>query len=643
MQAAAKGDGRPFGRQAATARRKLAWPGARVVGELAPEIAFLAAQECAPDILRQAEAAARRDGVSAEQALLGEGLIGEETYYRALARRLRLPFYRGEIPVARSVEADPAIACGVAPLAPNRAGLRVIAAPRAMAIRYLLDRADAGALPPGLSIASPRMLSDRVRVEAGPGIAAAAANALARRDPALCARFGVSRGQGVAIASLGLLAAGAAAVAPGGLSILVSAALWSLFAVAIVLRNLAVAAAGVPTPASPLDDVELPIYTIIAPLRGEARMVAKLVRRLDALDYPRGKLDIKLVVERDDGATRRALESLDLPARYEIVVAPPGLPATKPRALNVALPAARGALVVVYDAEDEPDADQLRLAAARFAAEPAVHCLQAALTIDNAADSWISAMLAIEYATLFDLINPGLAALDLPIPLGGTSNHFRVRTLRRVGAWDAWNVTEDADLGMRLAFAGARVGALASSTAEEAPAKLAAWFRQRVRWQKGWMQTLIVHSRRPVRFARALGGSPALAALALIGGSTLGGLFGPPLFFAAAWRAVSGQLGAATAWQITSDLAIYLLAVCGLMTMAIPGLTAMRRRRIAARPSILMTLPLYYAMICAATWAALFDLAIRPYHWAKTEHGLGPARQASPIVQGAKRGRPISI
>jgi cellulose synthase/poly-beta-1,6-N-acetylglucosamine synthase-like glycosyltransferase len=300
-------------------------------------------------------------------------------------------------------------------------------------------------------------------------------------------------------------------------------------------------------------------------------------------------------------------------------------------------------LVVVYDAEDEPDADQLRLAAARFAAEPAVHCLQAALTIDNAAESWISAMFAIEYATLFDLITPGLAALNLPIPLGGTSNHFRVRTLRRVGAWDAWNVTEVADLGMRLAFAGARVGALASSTAEEAPAELAAWFRQRVRWQKGWMQTLIVHSRRPLRFTRALGRSRSLAALALIGGSTLGGLFGPPLFFAAAWRAVSGQLAASTVWQVFGDLAIYLLAVSGLMTMAIPGLTAMRRRHIAARPSILTTLPLYYAMICAASWAALFDLAIRPYYWAKTEHGLTQARRASPIVQGAKRERPTWI
>jgi len=647
MQAAARGAGWPpsdfiVGR-ATGGRGKFAWPGARVDGELAPEIAFLAPTECAPEALRQAEAAARRDGVSAEQALLGEGLIGEEAYYRALARHLHLPFYRGELPIAQSVEADPAIACGVAPLAPNRAGLRVIAAPRAVAIRYLLDRAEAGALPLGLSIATPRLLSEKVRAQAGARVAKAAASVLAQRDPALCARFGVSRGQCVALAVGAIVALAAEAVAPECLTLLVSAVLWSLFAAAIVLRDLAVAASGVASPSRSLDESELPIYTIIAPLRGEARMVANLVRRLDALDYPRSKLDIKLVVERDDAATRRALGALDLPARYEVVVAPPGLPATKPRALNVALPAARGALVVVYDAEDQPDADQLRLAAARFAAEPAVHCLQAALTIDNAAESWISAMFAIEYATLFDLITPGLAALNLPIPLGGTSNHFRVRALRRVGGWDAWNVTEDADLGMRLAFVGARVGALASSTAEEAPAELAAWFRQRVRWQKGWMQTLIVHSRRPLRFARALGRWRALAALALIGGSTLGGLFGPPLFFAAVWRAVSGQLAASTAWQTFGDLAIYLLAASGLISMAIPGLTAMRRRRIAARHSILTTLPLYYALICAATWAALFDLAVRPYYWAKTEHGLSPARRPSPLVQGVKRERPTWI
>jgi hypothetical protein len=268
------------------ARRTPAWPEARVGGELAPEIAFLAVQGCAPGALLRAEAAARRDGVSAEQALLGEGLIDEEGYYRALARRLRLPFYRGEIPVAQSVEANPAIACGVAPLAPNRAGLRAIAAPRAAAIRYLLAKAEVGELSSALAIASPRMLSDKVRAEAGQRIAEAAAGALARRDPALCARFGLSIGQCAALGAFALAAPLAAVVAPNGFALIVSAGLWLLFGAAIVLRNLAVAAAGDAPPSPPLDDSELPIYTIIAPLRGEERVAAKLVRGLDALDYP---------------------------------------------------------------------------------------------------------------------------------------------------------------------------------------------------------------------------------------------------------------------------------------------------------------------------------------------------------------------
>jgi cellulose synthase/poly-beta-1,6-N-acetylglucosamine synthase-like glycosyltransferase len=195
-----------------------------------------------------------------------------------------------------------------------------------------------------------------------------------------------------------------------------------------------------------------------------------------------------LVIERDDQETLAALAALRLPPRYDVIVVPRGAPRTKPRALNVALAAARGELVVVYDAEDEPAPDQLRLAAARFADEPGLDALQARLTIANPADSWLSELFAIEYAALFDLLNPGLAALDLPVALGGTSNHFRIRVLRRVGGWDAWNVTEDIDLGIRLARFGARVGALASDTAEEAPNELANWFRQRVRWQKGWMR-----------------------------------------------------------------------------------------------------------------------------------------------------------
>ena len=534
-QAAARQSGAPP-EDAPLARSAGAWrpssPSPTV--DLPPEIDFLGGRGVEADALAQAASVASHDGVSAEQALLGEGWLDEESYYRALARRLRLPFYRGEIPIDAAVEANSAIICGAAPLAANRAGLRLVVAPRSAAIRYLLATAADGELPSGVAIAAPRLLNEKIRAAAGPRVAAAAADGLARRDPALCARFGLERRQRIAAGLAAISAAVVWAVAPRALGLAVSAFLWVIFAAGIVVRNLAIAAANETRRDPPLENRQLPIYTIIAPLRGEERMVSRLVRRLDGLDYPRSKLDIKLVVERDDAATLAAIAALNLPARYDVVIAPPGMPATKPRALNVALPAARGGLLVVYDAEDQPDVDQLRLAAARFAADPQVDCLQAALAVDNAADSWLSAMFAIEYATLFDRINPGLAALDLPIALGGTSNHFRVKTLRRVGGWDAWNVTEDADLGMRLAYAGVRVGALASSTAEEAPSDLFGWFRQRVRWQKGWMQTLIVHSRRPLCFARAAGPWRAFSALALIGGSTLGGLFGPALLLCCA-------------------------------------------------------------------------------------------------------------
>ncbi len=316
-------------------------------------------------------------------------------------------------------------------------------------------------------------------------------------------------------------------------------------------------------------------------------------------------------------------------------MAPPGLPSTKPRALNVALAALRGDYVVVYDAEDEPEPDQLRLAAACFAADPDLDCLHARLTIENAGDSWISTMFAIEYAALFDLINPGLAALGLPIALGGTSNHFRARTLRRVGGWDAWNVTEDADLGIRLAREGARVAALASDTREEAPNDLGAWFRQRVRWQKGWMQTLIVHSRHPIKFLRELGPMRSLAATALIAGSVLGGLFGPALAIDTLSHAFCGDLAGMSAWRVAGDVAIYTLMASGLTAILVPAFVAMHRRGLATLDRVLLLLPVYYVLISAASWVALFDLAIRPFYWAKTKHGQSRKGRAIAPPHGA--------
>ncbi|WDR02156.1 glycosyltransferase family 2 protein [Devosia algicola] len=249
----------------------------------------------------------------------------------------------------------------------------------------------------------------------------------------------------------------------------------------------------------------LPAYSVLIPLRDEAHMVPQLVAAMAALDYPAERLDIKFVVEADCHTTLEAVEPvLDQP-QFSLVVVPEAVPLTKPKALDYALPLARGEYVVVFDAEDTPAPDQLWRAVRHFRDHPAVQCIQAELVIDNAAESWLTSLFAGEYSGLFGVQLPALARWGLPMPLGGTSNHFRVATLRELGGWDPYNVTEDADLGMRLARAGHRVDTLAIGTLEEAPTHLRSWLAQRTRWMKGWMQTFVVHNRRPHLLLRELG------------------------------------------------------------------------------------------------------------------------------------------
>jgi cellulose synthase/poly-beta-1,6-N-acetylglucosamine synthase-like glycosyltransferase len=411
-----------------------------------------------------------------------------------------------------------------------------------------------------------------------------------------------------------------------------SAALWLIFSASVVLRSMAAIANGPEVFPSKVTDGELPNYTIVVALYREASVVEDLVKAIDALDYPKGKLDIKLVVEQRDVETFSRLVELRLPGRYEVIVAPLGKPQTKPRALNIALSSARGDLIVVYDAEDIPASNQLRLAASRFAADKDLDCLQARLAIRNHGESWLSKLFAIEYAILFDVINRGLSALDLPIPLGGSSNHFRVRSLVGVGAWDEWNVTEDADLGVRLARFGYRVKALDSDTWEEAPFEIGNWFRQRVRWQKGWMQTLIVHARRPIFFWRDLGPRRAVAAATLIVGAIFGCLFWPAFAVGTIWRAVTAGQGAMSPWREMSDVFTYILALSGVWTILLPAVIAAKFRRLNVTASVLLLLPVYYLLVSVATWVAMLDLALRPHYWAKTAHGRSRQRQ-TPVTR----------
>jgi glycosyltransferase XagB len=220
----------------------------------------------------------------------------------------------------------------------------------------------------------------------------------------------------------------------------------------------------------------------------------------------------------------------------------------------------------------------------------------------------------------------------LPIPLGGSSNHFRVRSLVGVGAWDEWNVTEDADLGVRLARFGYRVKALDSDTWEEAPFEVGNWFRQRVRWQKGWMQTLIVHARRPIFFWRDLGPRRAVAAATLIVGAIFGCLFWPAFAVGTIWRAVTAGQGAMSPWREMSDVFTYILALSGVWTILLPAVIAAKFRRLNVTASVLLLLPVYYLLVSVATWVAMLDLALRPHYWAKTAHGRSRQRQ-TPVTR----------
>lgn len=284
-----------------------------------------------------------------------------------------------------------------------------------------------------------------------------------------------------------------------------------ILAPAFLLATLAVLTAAVESlrasPSPPrLATGDLPRYSVLVPLYRESNIVEDLVGHLAAIEYPRDRIEVFLLVEEDDSETRQAVGRTRLPAWFRVITVPPGEPRTKPRALNVALPFCTGDHVVVYDAEDEPEADQLLRAAARFREMPAdVACLQARLGISNSYDGFLTRRFAIDYAALFDCIKCGSANAGWAVPLGGSSNHFRLATLRAVGAWDAWNVTEDADLGVRLARLGWRVEDLVSTTWEEAPNTLGAWMNQRTRWMKGWIQSAIVHLRAPLELLAALG------------------------------------------------------------------------------------------------------------------------------------------
>lgn len=372
----------------------------------------------------------------------------------------------------------------------------------------------------------------------------------------------------------------------------------------------------------------LPHYSVLVPLYREAPVVTQLLTAIDDLQYPRDRLEVLLIVEAVDADTLQAIARHDLPPHIRLVVVPDGAPRTKPRALNFALTHARGTFVVVFDAEDQPEPDQLVKAVAAFRdAGNNVGCLQARLNTYNPASSWFTRQFTLEYTSLFDGILPALERHGLPVMLGGTSNHFPRAVLDDVLAWDPYNVTEDADLGMRLARCGYHVGMLASTTWEEAPPTYAIWLGQRTRWLKGWLQTYLVHMRRPRRLMRELGARRFVAFNLLTGGAVLSALVHPWIYVAVIsdvatghWAAAADGLAGRVLWWaagfnlVASYAAAILLAVVA---------TRARGRRWLGRSSV--WLPVYWLAISWAAYRALAELVRAPHHWEKTTHAGAPA------------------
>ena len=378
-----------------------------------------------------------------------------------------------------------------------------------------------------------------------------------------------------------------------------------------------------PEPAALPKDADLPVYTVLVALCDEAPIIAQLMRALLALDYPREKLDIKFVLEAHDHATCAAIERYGLESHMSLVVAPPGTIRTKPRALNFALLFARGDLVTIFDAEDHPEPLQLRKAAAMFAHHPEVDCLQAALVPDNPCDGPVQALFTLEYAGLFDVVQNGLSNLDLPLPLGGTSNHLRRDVLDRIGGWDAYNVTEDAELGLRLWQKGSRIRTLSSVTYEEAPHTLRVWFNQRRRWSKGWLQTVIAHTAEPATTIRRVGGGRfALSAFTMA--ATLASMLAYPIGLAClAYRLIWGDaLFSGDPVAMALDALWTGVLALGLLTAFLPPLIGLAQHRLHAFAGYLLMLPVYHLAISLATWVAVIDLYRTPFYWLKTEHGF---------------------
>mgnify|MGYP002633107271 CR=1 FL=1 len=378
------------------------------------------------------------------------------------------------------------------------------------------------------------------------------------------------------------------------------------------------------------DDPTLPVVSVLVPLFREEQILHRLIDRLSRLEYPKHKLEICLVLEVSDKITRAAVNKIGLPDWFRVVLVPTSTVKTKPRAMNYALNFCRGTIIGIYDAEDAPDPLQIKHVTAHLAkADPSVACVQGYLDYYNARQNWLTRCFTIEYAGWFRVMLHGVDNLGLPVPLGGTSVFFRREALEALGGWDAFNVTEDADLGYRLARMGYRCEFVPTTTLEEASSTPVMWIKQRSRWLKGYAMTWITHMQHPVRLWHDLGPRGFFSFQVILLG-TVSNFFLAPLVWSLWWVAFGGSLPyydliPAIIWKSTA--AAFAFSELVLVAVTVYAVSGKQHRHLIP---FVPTLLLYWPLGTLAVYKAVYELIRAPFYWDKTKHGHKTKKATTP-------------
>lgn len=366
----------------------------------------------------------------------------------------------------------------------------------------------------------------------------------------------------------------------------------------------------------------LPTYSILIPLYKETEVLKKLIKNISALKYPKKKLDVKLIFEEDDLETIELAKRLNPPHFFEFIIVPKSHPQTKPKACNYALTFCRGEYVCIYDAEDKPETDQLLKAVAKFRSLPDNYvCLQASLNYYNHSYNYLTRLFSLEYAQWFDWFLPALNKFKSPIPLGGTSNHFKRKKLYELYNWDSYNVTEDADLGVRIYQNGLKTTILNSTTWEEATGTKRAWIKQRVRWIKGHMITVLIHNRNPLRFLRKTGLRGFIGFHLFLTLPLINFLVNPLAILQGFFLLTSPDY---SSWVgFGDDLLTYFIYGILLYNLSniFMALVAGINRKFSELYIFLPLVPVYWMLHSFAAFIGLFEVITKPHYWAKTTHG----------------------